>query len=114
MRGGVEPHLVHDLVRAMLLGGLSPDEVQEMFDRLPLGFGHRSMEDDPYRVLARAELFEARGDHEAALVDYDAAIARAGDQVRPAALGTAHVGAGRTLVALKRMDEAKEHAAIAA
>ena len=40
------------------------------------------------------------------------AIARAGDQVRPAALGTAHVGAGRSLVALRRLDDAKEHAAI--
>ena len=37
-----------------------------------------------------------------------------GDQVRPAALGTAHVGAGRTLVALQRIDEAKQHASIAA
>jgi DNA-binding CsgD family transcriptional regulator len=113
-RGGVDPQLVHDLVRAMLLGGISHEEVHGMFDLLPIGFGHGTLEDDPYRILARAELLEARGDHEIALRDYEAAIARAGHQVRPAALGTARVGAGRTLVALGRLDAAKEHAAIAA
>jgi DNA-binding CsgD family transcriptional regulator len=114
LRGGIDPQLVHDLVRAMLLGGVPAREVQDVFDRLPLGFGHHSMDDDPYRLLARAQLLEARGDHDSALVDYEAAIARAGDQVRPAALGTAHVGAGRNLVALRRLDEAKQHAAAAA
>lgn len=113
-RGGIDPQMVHDLVRAMLIGGISSEEVHGMFDLLPIGFGHGSLEDDPYRVLARAELLEARGDHEDGVRDYEAAIARAGSQVRPAALGTAHVGAGRSLVALKRVDEAKEHAAIAA
>jgi DNA-binding NarL/FixJ family response regulator len=113
-RGGVDPQLVHDLVRAMLLGGLPVQEVQAVFDQFPFGFGYHSTDDDPYRMLARAQLLEAAGDHEAALVDYQAAIARAGDQVRPAALATAHVGAGRSLVALKRLDEAKAHAAIAA
>jgi DNA-binding CsgD family transcriptional regulator len=114
MRGGIDPQLVHDLVRAMLLGGLPVDEVQDIFDRLPLGFGHRSIEDDPYRMLARAQLLEARSEHGAALVDFEGAIARAGNHVRPAALGTAHVGAGRSLVALRRLDEAKRHAATAA
>jgi DNA-binding CsgD family transcriptional regulator len=113
-RGGVDPQLVHDLVRAMLIGGISAEEVHGMFDLLPIGFGHGTVEDDPYRMLARAQLLEARGDHEAALADYEAAIARAGTHVRPAARGTAHVGAGRILVALQRLDDAKEHAAIAA
>jgi DNA-binding CsgD family transcriptional regulator len=112
-RGGVDPQLVHDLVRAMLLGGLPLDEVQEVFDGLPIGFGHRAEEDDPYRMLAHAQLSEARGDFRTAVAEYERAIARAGDQVRPAARGTAHVGAGRALVALRRLDEAKEHAAIA-
>ena len=113
-RRGIDPQLVHDLVRAMLLGGVAPDTVQAFFDRLPVGFGHHGMDDDPYRLLARAQLLEAFGDHHGALGDYVRAIARAGDQVRPAALGTAHVGAGRSLVALRRLDEAKEHAATAA
>jgi len=98
----------------MLLGGLPTGEVQDIFDRLPIGFGHLTVQDDPYRMLARAQLLEARGEHESALREYEAAIARAGDQVRPAALGTAHVGAGRILVTLRRLDEAKEHAAAAA
>jgi DNA-binding CsgD family transcriptional regulator len=113
-RGGIDPQLVHDLVRAMLLGGLPPNETQQVYDRLPLGFGYHEMDDDPYRMLARAQLLEARGDFQASLRDYEAAIARAGDQVRPAALGTAHVGAGRSLVALRRLDDARVHAAAAA
>ncbi|MDQ1535539.1 MAG: hypothetical protein QOF28_3300, partial [Actinomycetota bacterium] len=75
---------------------------------------HLTVQDDPYRMLACAELLEAKGENESALREYEAAIARAGDQVRPAALGTAHVGAGRILVTLRRLDEAKEHAATAA
>ena len=112
-RGGVDPQLVHDLVRAMLVGGLPVEEVQEVFDGLPSGFGHHTEQEDPYRMLAHAQLLEARGDFAAAVVAYEGAIARAGSQVRPAARGTAHVGAGRSLVALRRLDEAKEHAATA-
>ncbi len=64
---GIDPQLVHDLVRAMLLGGTPHEEVHEIFDLLPVGFGHGSLEDDPYRMLARAQLLEARGDDELAL-----------------------------------------------
>jgi DNA-binding CsgD family transcriptional regulator len=49
-----------------------------------------------------------------ALYSYQAAIANAGARVRPAALGTAHVGAGRSLLALGRLAQAKEHTAVAA
>jgi DNA-binding CsgD family transcriptional regulator/tetratricopeptide (TPR) repeat protein len=112
-RGGVDPQLVHDLVRAMLLGGLPPGEAQAMFDRFPVGFGHETTQDDPYRILACAQLLEAQGDFAAAVDEYERAIARAGEQVRPAALGTAHVGAGRSLVALRRVEEARAHAATA-
>jgi ATP/maltotriose-dependent transcriptional regulator MalT len=111
IRGGVDPQLVHDLVRALLIGGLPIEEVQEIFDGLPIGFGHRTEQEDPYRMLARAQLLEAGGDFASAVVEYESAIARAGDQVRPAARGTAHVGAGRSLAALRRLDDAKEHAA---
>jgi DNA-binding NarL/FixJ family response regulator len=113
-RGGVDPQLVHDLVRALLLGGVPIDFVQDLFDRLPIGFGHRTEQEDPYRLLARAQLRDARADFEVAVADYESAIARAGDQLRPAALGTAHVGAGRSLVALRRFDQAKAHAEVAA
>jgi DNA-binding CsgD family transcriptional regulator len=112
-RGAVDPQLLHDLVRAMLHGGVPADAVEELLDGLPIGFGQPTPQDDPYRLLARAELLEARDDLEGALELYDASIARSGSQVRPAALGSAHVGAGRCLVALRRLGEAKEHAAIA-
>lgn len=112
-RKGVDPQLVHDVVRAMLLGETPTDDVAKLLDALPAGFGHSSTEDDPYRLLARAELLEAQGNHDAALQGYEASIARAGDQVRPATLGTAHVGAARSLVALRQLDAAKEHAGIA-
>ncbi len=113
-RCGVDPQLVHDLVRAMLLGGLPHEEAQDIFDRFPIGFGQHTIENDPYRLLARAQLLEARADHNAALIDYEAAIALAGDQMRPAALGTAHVGAGRCLAALRRIETSRLHAAVAA
>ncbi len=112
-RGAVDPQLVHDLVRAMLHGGVDPDAVEELLDGLPISFGQPTPHDDPYRLLARAELLEARGDPEGSLELYEASIARSGSLVRPAALGSAHVGAGRCLVALRRLGEAKEHAAIA-
>jgi DNA-binding CsgD family transcriptional regulator len=113
-RGGTDPQLVHDLVRAMLLAGLPHEEVTEFFETLPTGWFHPSAEEEPYRFLADAQLREARGDLDGALAGYDEAIARAGMQVRPAAIGTAHVGAGRVLAVLGRLDEAKEHAATAA
>ncbi len=113
-RGGTEPQMVHDIVRAMLLGAVPHDEVASFLDGLHSGWGHPSRDDEPYRLLARAQLIEAGGDHEAALRGYEAAIAGAGTEVRPAALGTAHVGAGRTLAMLGRLDDAKQHAAAAA
>ncbi len=114
-RGGVDPQLVHDLVRAMLLGGMpagrgaaAPRRVADRV-RPPHGRGRplppartRPAPRSARRVRVRAGAVRS-GDR-----------ARAGDQVRPAALGSAHVGAGRSLVALHRLDDAKEHAAIAA
>ncbi len=112
-RGSTEPQLVHDVVRAMLMGGVDPGEVGELFHSLPVGFGHRPPDEEPYRLLAHAQLLEAGGDPQQALDRYLAAIAHAGTWVRPAALGTAHVGAGRSLVSLGRLDEAKQHVAAA-
>ena len=99
-RGGTEPQLVHDVVRAMLLGGVPIEEVKALFDELPTGWVRPAPKVEPYRLLAEAQLREASGDPEGALHGYEAAIREAGTEVRPAALGTAHVGAGRTLVAL--------------
>jgi DNA-binding CsgD family transcriptional regulator len=71
-------------------------------------------DDEPYLQLVHAQLLEASEDHDEALGYYEAAIANAGAWVRPAALGTAHVGAGRSLLALGRLAEAKDHVAVAA
>ncbi|MDQ6696161.1 MAG: AAA family ATPase, partial [Actinomycetota bacterium] len=113
-RGGIDPQLVHDLVRAMLLGGLPVPEVQTFFEGLPTGWMLPVPEEEPNGLLARAQLLESSGDDEGAVGTYEEAIARAGNAVRPAALGTGHVGAGRALVALGRIDQARAHAAVAA
>ncbi len=113
-RGGTDPQLVHDVVRAMLLGSAPPREVRAFFHGLPIGFERPARDDEPYLLLVHAQLLEASEDHVEALKNYEAAIAHAGAWVRPAALGTAHVGAGRSLLALGRPAEAKQHAAVAA
>jgi DNA-binding CsgD family transcriptional regulator/tetratricopeptide (TPR) repeat protein len=113
-RGAIDPQLVLDVVRAMLLGGTPQPEVQAFFDGPPGVLGHATLADRPYLRLVRAQLLEAAGVHDDALAVYEQAIAGAGVRVRPAALGTAHVGAGRALLELGRPAEAKEHAAAAA
>ena len=96
-------------------GACRTEEVHEIFDLLPVGFGHALVGRRPLPdARARRSCSKRGATTSPRWRDYEAAIARAGDQVRPAALGTAHVGAGRSLVALRRLDEAKEHAAIAA
>jgi DNA-binding CsgD family transcriptional regulator len=113
-RGRVDWQLLHDVVRAMLLGGLAPGEVRAFLDGMPGGLGNPDRDQDPYRLLTVALLQEALGEIREALGSYQAAMANAGTCVRPAALGTAHVGAGRCLVALGRLDKAKEHVTTAA
>ena len=41
-RGGIDPSMVHNIVRALLLGGTSPDVVEELLDGLPVAFGQAS------------------------------------------------------------------------
>ena len=114
-RGGVDPQLVHDLVRAMLLGGMPRRR----------GAGSSSTRCRSGSATPRPRTIRTAcspGPSSSKLATTTSArwsstkrrSRRAGDQVRPAALGTAHVGAGRSLVALRRLDEAKEHAEIAA
>ncbi|MEO7555887.1 MAG: LuxR C-terminal-related transcriptional regulator, partial [Acidimicrobiales bacterium] len=118
-RGATDPQLVHDVVRAMLVAGFPTDETARLVADLPGGSGGTDVAADsspihPYAVLVHAQLCEARGDRDAALEAYDRALALDAGELRPAARGTAHVGAGRVLVALGRLDEAKSHAAEAA
>src|SRR6202035_691098 len=81
---------------------------------MPIGLGEPAADKDPYHLLAAAQLMEAGRDDEGALGRYQAAITNSGTWFRPAALGTAHVGAGRCLVAIGRLDDAKEHVVAAA
>jgi DNA-binding CsgD family transcriptional regulator len=112
-RGGVDPQLVHDLSRAMLRAGVGVDEVEQFVDALPPTYGGLGAA-HPYAHLVKAQILEQRGDAEGARAAYEAALDADTGQLRPAARGTAHVGAGRVLVALGRLDDAKAHAAEAA
>jgi DNA-binding CsgD family transcriptional regulator/tetratricopeptide (TPR) repeat protein len=113
VRGGVDPQLVHDVTRAMLLGGFPAAEVAVFVEQLPPMVGGLG-DEHPYAQLVRAQIFEQQGDLDAALGAYEKTISLDTGQLRPAARGTAHVGAGRVLVALGRLDDAKAHAAEAA
>ncbi|MGI8662266.1 MAG: helix-turn-helix transcriptional regulator [Acidimicrobiales bacterium] len=112
-RAGVDPQLVHDVTRAMLLGGIAVEEVAAFVEELPPMLGTVG-EEHPYARLVRAQLLEARGESSAALEVYDDTIASDTGQLRPAARATAHVGAARALVALGRLEQARAHAASAA
>jgi DNA-binding NarL/FixJ family response regulator len=65
-----------------------------------------------YRRLVAAQLDEAAGETDSALDQY-LAVAVSGNELPPAALGTAEVGAARCLAALLRFDEARAHAVAA-
>jgi DNA-binding CsgD family transcriptional regulator len=104
--GGRDGEFLHDLVSAALAAPLTVDEVAKLVD----GLDGPTVEPS-YRRLAQAQLTEAEGDATAALPHYLAAAGS--DALPPAARGTAHVGAARCLIALHRLDEARDHAVAA-
>jgi DNA-binding NarL/FixJ family response regulator len=102
--GGRDGEFLHDLVSAALTAPLPVDEVAKLVDGL----------DGPtvspaYRRLVAAQLDEAAGETDSALDQY-LSVAVSGNELPPAALGTAEVGAARCLTALVRYDEARAHA----
>ena len=97
--------LLHDVLTPMLAAGFTADEVRPFVERAS---------DGPWRVLADAQMLESMGDYAAAIVSYEDAIATGANALRPAALGTAHVGAARSLIALGQLDRARTHATHAA
>jgi ATP/maltotriose-dependent transcriptional regulator MalT len=96
--------LLHDVLTPMLAAGFTADEVRAFVERTT----------GPWRVLADAQVLEAEGEYEAAVAAYEDAIGNGANTLRPAAVGTAHVGAARCLIALGQLDRARAHATQAA
>lgn len=90
--GGGDGGYLHDLVSGALAAPLRPDEVAKLVE----GLAGPSTEQS-YRCLVAGQVAEAAGDLATATARY-AEAARSTD-LPPAVLGTAHVGAARTLLA---------------
>jgi DNA-binding CsgD family transcriptional regulator len=101
--GGRDGEFLHDLVSAALVAPLSVEEISKLVDGID-GHGVEPL----YRRLVSGQLAEAAGQPNEALAHYVAAAGAGG--LPPAARGTAHVGAARSLIALHRMDEARRYA----
>jgi DNA-binding CsgD family transcriptional regulator len=103
--GWADGQLLHDVLTPLLAVGISPAEARPLADRAP---------DGAWKLLLTAQLLEAEGKHEEAAAEYAAAIAAGDNILRPAAAGTAHVGAARSFIALGQLDQARAHATAAA
>ena len=114
--GVAYPGQTHDLLAAALRAGLTTAEMRPLVDQVGLYVGHRLRPDDPWRQLIDAQVAEAENRLDTAADLYAAAAEglESAPEVLAAHLGTAHVGAARTLVAEGRLDEARAHAEAAA
>jgi DNA-binding NarL/FixJ family response regulator len=90
--------------------------MRPLVDQVGLYVGHRLPPDDPWRQLIDAQVAEAEGRLDTAADLYAAAAEglASAPEVLAAHIGTAHVGAARTLVAEGRLDEARAQAEAAA
>jgi DNA-binding CsgD family transcriptional regulator len=91
---------VHDLVAAGLAAGFAEAALRPLTR-------HLSDAPEGWRSLVLGQLAEARRDVEGALAGYQRAVDAA--DLPPAPRGTAHAGAARCLLALRRRDEAVDH-----
>jgi DNA-binding NarL/FixJ family response regulator len=96
-------------VHAALRAGLSPDEVGEAADAL-FAVAARGFDDAQRHAHVDAMLLEARGDHAGALDRYREAIPPGPGLEAAWKLADAHQGAARSLLALRRNEEARVHA----
>jgi DNA-binding CsgD family transcriptional regulator/tetratricopeptide (TPR) repeat protein len=102
---------VHDMLPAALSVGLTIDELRPLTDQVGLYTDHRLDPSHPWRELIDAQIAEASGAAETAAGLY----ARAAEslacepQVSRGHIGTAHVGAARSLIALGRLADARPH-----
>jgi DNA-binding CsgD family transcriptional regulator/tetratricopeptide (TPR) repeat protein len=100
--GGRNGEFMHDMVSAALAAPLSAEEISKFIDGID-GPGVEPL----YRRLVAGQLAEAAGEAAVALAHYVAAAGAGG--LPPAARGSAHVGAARSLIALHRLDEARRY-----
>jgi DNA-binding CsgD family transcriptional regulator len=113
--GFASPSQVHDMLPAALAAGLTLDELRPMVDRVGFYNGHRLAADHPWRQLVEAQVAEAAGDLALAATLYAVAAPALGcePQSTRGHVGTAHVGAARSLIGLGRLDEARVEATAA-
>jgi DNA-binding NarL/FixJ family response regulator len=101
---------LHDLVAAALSAGLTPSELRPMLDAA-VAVRHDQQSDGSWTRLVTAQLDEADGAMTAAAEGY-LAVAESFERsmnVMAGARGTVHVAAARTLAALGRLDDARDH-----
>jgi DNA-binding CsgD family transcriptional regulator len=97
--------LLHDVVTPLLAAGFSTDEVRPLIEHA---------NEPAWHGLLDAQLLEAEGLAAEAAAAYETAIDSGANVLRPAAAGTAHVGAARCYIALGQVDQARAHATHAA
>jgi len=114
--GQLPASTVHTIISAALRSGAPAERLRPLADRIcSRPYGHAvapSGDLEAGKYLVDAQLVEALGDPETALAGYRRA-ALAENSLFPYERGTARVGAARCLIALGRIDEARDEAAIA-
>ncbi|HET7718326.1 MAG TPA: LuxR C-terminal-related transcriptional regulator, partial [Acidimicrobiales bacterium] len=112
-RGWLSGGTVHSVVSAALRAGVPAAELRPLADRIatqPKGLTViPESEAHAIKSLVEAQLAEADGELEVALGHYQLA-ATAEESLFPSERGTARVGAARCLIALGRLEEARDEA----
>ena len=111
--GHFSAQLVHDVASAALAAGIDAGELRPLVEQLRTHAKWLVADDNPWWSLLRAQLAEADGFYEEAVAGYRDAADRGAGDLFPACRGTARVGAARGLIALGRLDEAREEATAA-
>jgi DNA-binding CsgD family transcriptional regulator len=101
-------------LREALRGGLDPDEVRRLRDMVsPGGRPERAPPnyiDPAWAPHLEGAALEADGEPEAALASYREALVERSRRREPVAVADVHQGIARCLLALRRYEEAREHA----
>jgi len=110
--GSASPSQAHDIVAAGLAVGIGSDEVRPLVELAGYYVGHRLPPDNGWRHMLAAQLAEADGDVDEAIVRYEDAARTLGRApgILAGHRGTAHVGAAANLLRAGRVDDARVHA----